>query len=165
MATHTACPVCLQKKLFEAESAFAVEREQNQKLRAAIVRAGFAVMETSGDWSIHDVSERGKAEEERSLEVATRNVELEIEIERLRPKDDGEPIDVGWFRATYGWGDDVDGWIPFGNFEAGYDVGGHIGVRHVCHRGHRLVFGPFKTRGEFRRAAAALGIKEKAVST
>lgn len=54
------------------------------KLRAAIKAAGFAVMETSGAWSIHDVSERGKAEEAKSLEVAMENVHLSVEAKRLR---------------------------------------------------------------------------------
>lgn len=54
--------------------------KEAEKLREAIRAAGFAVMETSGPWSIHDVSERGKAEEAKSLEVATRNVELEMAL-------------------------------------------------------------------------------------
>lgn len=58
--------------------------EEIAKLRAAIRRAGFSVMETSGAWSIHDVSEKGKADDAKSLEVATRNVYLEIENEKLR---------------------------------------------------------------------------------
>lgn len=59
-------------------------RAEVAKLRDAIRRAGFQVCQTSGDWTIHDVSEYGKAEEARSLEVATRNVELELENSRLR---------------------------------------------------------------------------------
>jgi len=58
-------------------------RAEVAKLRDAIRRAGFQVCQTSGDWTIHDVSEYGKAEEARSLEVATRNVELELQVERL----------------------------------------------------------------------------------
>jgi hypothetical protein len=54
------------------------------RLREAIRVAGFAVMETSGAWSIHDVSERGKAEEELSLRVATENAELSAEAAQLR---------------------------------------------------------------------------------
>lgn len=64
--------------------ALIAQAQEADKLRAAVRSAGFAVMETSGAWSIHDASERGKAEEAKSLEVATRNVELEIESERLR---------------------------------------------------------------------------------
>lgn len=33
---------------------------ERDKLREAIRAAGFAVMETSGAWSIHDVSEKAK---------------------------------------------------------------------------------------------------------
>lgn len=57
---------------------------ERDKLREAVRAAGFAVMETSGAWSIHDVSERGKAEEAKALEVATRNVDLEVEVAKLR---------------------------------------------------------------------------------
>lgn len=57
---------------------------ESAKLREAIRAAGFAVMQTSGEWSIHDVSERGKEEEARSLEVATRNVELEVAVAKLQ---------------------------------------------------------------------------------
>lgn len=53
------------------------------KLRAAIKAAGFSVMETSGEWSIFDVSEAGKAADAKCLEVAMRNVELEQENKRL----------------------------------------------------------------------------------
>lgn len=54
------------------------------KLRDAVRRAGFAVCQTSGDWTIHDVSELGKAEEARTLEVVNRNVDLEVENQRLQ---------------------------------------------------------------------------------
>jgi len=58
-------------------------RVERDKLRDAIRRAGFQVCQTSGDWTLHDVSEYGKKEEARSLEVATRNVDLELQVERL----------------------------------------------------------------------------------
>ncbi len=49
-------------------------------------------METSGDWSIYDVSELGKQYEADSLRVATENVELSVENTRLRELLNGE----GW---------------------------------------------------------------------
>ena len=67
-----------------AELAAAVAQKEVANLRAAITAAGFAVMQTSGAWSIHDVSEHGKTEEAKSLEVASQNVWLEVENERLR---------------------------------------------------------------------------------
>lgn len=54
------------------------------QLRGAIRKAGFSVMETSGDWSIHDVSEHGKAEEQRTAEIITHNLDLEDAVETLR---------------------------------------------------------------------------------
>lgn len=62
----------------------AARLEEIRHLRSAITRAGFAVMQTSGDWSIHDVSEQGKAEGAKSLEVATENVYLSIAVEKLQ---------------------------------------------------------------------------------
>ena len=50
---------------------------ERDKLRGAIRLAGFQVMETSGDWSIHDVSEQAKVDEERTAEVIVQNIELE----------------------------------------------------------------------------------------
>lgn len=65
------------------EHANTCSQHPQAKLRAAIKRAGFAVMETSGEWSIHDVSEQGKAEEAKCLEVATKNAELEARVDLL----------------------------------------------------------------------------------
>lgn len=59
-------------------------RAERDLLRDAIITAGFSVMQTSGAWSIHDVSERAKQLEEDDFKRATRNVELEIENDRLR---------------------------------------------------------------------------------
>lgn len=53
-------------------------------LREAIKLAGFSVMQTSGQWSIHDVSQLAEREQERTLEVINQNVELEAENTRLR---------------------------------------------------------------------------------
>jgi hypothetical protein len=54
-----------------------------EKLVNAVTRAGFGILRTSGDWSIHDVSHKAKEDEERELQVVRRNVELELEVERL----------------------------------------------------------------------------------
>lgn len=58
--------------------------EENDNLRAAIKRAGFSVMQTSGDWSICDVSEYGKQQEAKTLEVATENVDLKVALKKCR---------------------------------------------------------------------------------
>jgi hypothetical protein len=58
-------------------------RAERDKLRDAIRRAGFEVCQTSGEWMIHDVSEYGKAEEAKSLEVANENVTLTVERNKM----------------------------------------------------------------------------------
>ena len=58
--------------------------EENKKLHEAIRDAGFEVMKTSGKWSIHDVSEKAKADEQQTAEVIAENIELEAEVARLR---------------------------------------------------------------------------------
>lgn len=55
-----------------------------EKLRGAIRQYGLTVMQTSGEWSLHDVSEVGRIEEEKTLAVVNRNIELEVEVEQLR---------------------------------------------------------------------------------
>lgn len=57
---------------------------ERDKLRDAIRRAGFSVCQTSGDWTIHDVSELGKREQEKTAEVIVENMELSIENQKLR---------------------------------------------------------------------------------
>lgn len=54
-------------------------RAKYDKLYAACTRAEMAVMQTSGDWSLHDVSERGKELEQQTLEIVNKNVDLEHE--------------------------------------------------------------------------------------
>lgn len=54
--------------------------ERYKKLRAAVVSAGFSVMETSGKWSIHDTSERGKRQDAEDLRIANRMVDLDLEL-------------------------------------------------------------------------------------
>ncbi len=48
------------------------------KLRQAITDAGFAVMQTSGKWSIHDVSENAEFERKKTSELINHNIELEM---------------------------------------------------------------------------------------
>lgn len=55
-------------------------REENERLTEAIRRAGFGVCQTSGNWTIHDISEHGKAEEKRTMEVINENVELTMQL-------------------------------------------------------------------------------------
>lgn len=55
-----------------------------ERLRSAIRRAGFAVMETSSDWSIHDISELAKNDEKRTAEIIIRNLELEAEVKQAK---------------------------------------------------------------------------------
>ena len=53
------------------------------KLREAIRDAGFEVMQTSGRWSIHDVSKLGIAEQERTSEIISENIDLGIRVKQL----------------------------------------------------------------------------------
>ena len=67
------------------------------KLRDACTRAGFGIMETSGDWSLHDVSPRAKELDQQTLDVINKNVELEAAyrelIEIVSPVADYDPMD------------------------------------------------------------------------
>ncbi len=66
----------------------APSQEEYVKLREAVADAGFAVMQTSGKWSIHDVSEKAKAQEKDNQEWEDRvilgNIELEKQIQELK---------------------------------------------------------------------------------
>jgi hypothetical protein len=53
------------------------------KLREAIRDAGFEVMQTSGRWSIHDVSEQAMAKQEKTAEIIGQNIDLEIKVSNL----------------------------------------------------------------------------------
>ncbi len=55
-------------------------RAEVAKLRDAIRRAGFCVMQTSGEWSIHDVSELEKKELERTNQVIDENIDLALAL-------------------------------------------------------------------------------------
>ncbi len=54
---------------------------ENAKLRDAIKRAGFGLMQTSGHWSIHDVSQLARQDQEKTVEVINQNIELRAAIE------------------------------------------------------------------------------------
>lgn len=81
----------LQRSLVDAEQVrdqrwqMAKDAENEvAKLRGAIRHAGFEVCQTSCDWTIHDVSNLAAADEERTAEVISRNIDLEIENKRLQ---------------------------------------------------------------------------------
>lgn len=53
------------------------------KLREAIRDAGFSVMQTSGRWSIHDVSKFAEAEQEKTNQIIGENINLELRVKEL----------------------------------------------------------------------------------
>ncbi len=82
--TLTHAEVATSNQMFsELTAELADTKRQLAKLRGAIERAGFAIMQTSGDWSIHDVSELAEAESRKTVEVINRNVELESTLGNL----------------------------------------------------------------------------------
>jgi hypothetical protein len=52
-------------------------------LEAAIAAAGFGIMQTSAGLSIHDVSERAKADDEKTAALIVRNIDLEAALRPL----------------------------------------------------------------------------------
>lgn len=56
-------------------------KEENEKLRAAIRRAGFAILQASNQWDICDVSEKAKATEAKTTEIIVENIELGIKLD------------------------------------------------------------------------------------
>lgn len=133
-----------------------------EKLRSAIRRAGFGVCETSGDWTIHDVSEQGKAEEKRTLEVINQNVELECRVKRLetaiktlrsQKADDLCWMDLNKLFAVLG--DGVTGWD--------YRVGDKAAMLKNCERFVQNVCidgGPWSTYAELEQALLQYGWHE-----
>lgn len=85
---HVADPTTEHPTKWALWADFLKLREEVKQLRNAIKQAGFAVMETSGDWSIHDISELGKREQEKTMEVISQNVDLTVENERLKKERD-----------------------------------------------------------------------------
>ena len=64
-------------------------KEEVAKIRAAIKRAGFAVMQTSGDWSIHDVSAKAKIDEERETRLISEHLDMLLMLKALVPEQYG----------------------------------------------------------------------------
>lgn len=58
--------------------------EKYRKLRQAVHVAGFGIMETSGAWSIHEVTDRAKAQEAVDLRIANEMVDLQVENRKLK---------------------------------------------------------------------------------
>jgi hypothetical protein len=58
-------------------------RTERNRLREAISDAGFSVMQTSGRWSIHDVSKFAEAEQAKTDEIIGQNIDLEIKVKKL----------------------------------------------------------------------------------
>ena len=77
------CRGCGQQGVFNCCSEEIDAVSEADKLREAIRDAGFSVMRTSGRWSIHDVSELGKAEQAKTDEVLRENIDLEIRVKQL----------------------------------------------------------------------------------
>lgn len=58
-------------------------RTERNRLREAISDAGFSVMQTSGRWSIHDVSKLAEIEQAKTNEIIGQNIDLEIKVKKL----------------------------------------------------------------------------------
>lgn len=56
------------------------------RLRDAIARSGFSVMQTSGDWSLHCTTEEAKKAEQVEGELIAENIRLERELAAERAK-------------------------------------------------------------------------------
>ncbi len=68
----------------KAEDVLRTLIEEVTQLRGAIKRAGFAVMKTSGDWLICDVSKAVEEERAKTDAIILRNIELERELKEAR---------------------------------------------------------------------------------
>lgn len=66
------------------DAAKAGAAEENRKLREAIRDAGFAVMQTSGKWSIHCVTEKARRAEEVEDRLISSNLDLELQVQELK---------------------------------------------------------------------------------
>ena len=54
-----------------------------KKLRDAIRRYGLQVCQSSGDWTLHDVSDLAKVEQEQTTQVINENIELTLKVRTL----------------------------------------------------------------------------------
>jgi hypothetical protein len=69
----------------EEKAAKLVKAEQVlQKLYDAINAAGFAVMQTSGAWSIHDISKLAEVDHQKTLLVIEENIDLRAQVQLLK---------------------------------------------------------------------------------
>lgn len=72
------------KRELELESEVRQLRDRDRKMRDAIAKAGFGVMETSGAWSLHCTTEAAKEAEQVERRIISENIQLEIEVARLK---------------------------------------------------------------------------------
>ena len=77
------CRRCGQQGFFNCCSDEPEEVSEAEKLREAIRNAGFSVMQTSGRWSIHDVSKLAEAEQEKTNQIIGENIDLGIKVSKL----------------------------------------------------------------------------------
>jgi hypothetical protein len=80
------CRRCGQQGVFDCcsdETETITSHSEAEKLREAIRDAGFSVMQTSGRWSIHDVSKLADAEREKTNQVISENIDLEIKVSKF----------------------------------------------------------------------------------
>ena len=77
------CRTCGQHGIFNCCGDQSDVVSEAQKLREAIRDAGFSVMQTSGRWSIHDVSKLADAEREKTNQVISENIDLEIKVSKF----------------------------------------------------------------------------------
>jgi hypothetical protein len=79
-------PEDLKGTLALSVSRMAVFTQRYDKLRKAVIKANFGIMETSGEWSIHDMSEGEKAACEAETRTIMENIEYAIENRKLKEK-------------------------------------------------------------------------------
>jgi len=81
------CKTCGQQGFFnccaDEPATVPPDRSEAEKLREAIRDAGFSVMQTSGRWSIHDVSKLAEIEQAKTNEIIGQNIDLEIKVKKL----------------------------------------------------------------------------------
>lgn len=79
------CSTCLSD--YVGRSSICVDyytKSEATKLRDAIRKAGWAVMETSGEWSIHCVTDAAKKAEEIEMQLINDNIDLTRAVDSLR---------------------------------------------------------------------------------
>lgn len=104
-------------------------REERDQLRQAIRDAGFGVMQAGGKLSIHDVSEKAKADEEETAQVIAENIDLQIEVNRLKEacsKQNDEVCQILGKVLGSPWYKDDQKNFPGATEENGVCVGDHV---------------------------------------